>query len=77
MAEKLATFSAEPVTAAPKNTGSFPWQDWGNGEIWRVEQGKDYTSQRGMLAALTKRGMKDGKQVRFVRHESAIEFCFE
>lgn len=77
MAEKLAQFSADPVTPSPKNGATFPWSDWEDGSIYLVKLGEDYTSQRGMLAALTKRGIKIGKTVRLVRHEGAIEFCFE
>jgi hypothetical protein len=77
MAEKIAQFTADPVTPQAKNSQGFPWAEWGNGDIWMVKQNEDYTSQRGMLAALTKRAIKDNKTVRFVRHEGAIEFCFE
>ena len=77
MAEKLAQFSADPITPAPKNGATFPWSDWSDGSIWMVKQGEDYTSQRGMLAALTKRAIKDNKVVRIVRHEGAVEFSFE
>ncbi len=77
MAQKLDQFSADPVTPAPKSGSTFPWNEWCDGSIYKVEQGVDYTSQRGMLAALTKRGIKDGKTVRLVRHEGAIEFSFE
>jgi hypothetical protein len=77
MAEKIAQFTADPVTPQAKNSQGFPWDQWADGSIWVVRQGEDYTSQRGMLAALTKKGLKTGKTVRFVRHEGAIEFSFE
>ena len=77
MAEVLTQFTADPVTPAPKNGSTFPWSEWTDGQIRKVVQGVDYTSQRGMLAALTKRSIKDGKTVRLVRHEGAIEFAFE
>lgn len=77
MAQKLEQFSADPSTPTPKNSGTFPWTEWTDGSIYLVKQGEDYQSQRGMLAALTKRGIKDGKVVRLVRHEGAIEFSFE
>lgn len=77
MAQKLEQFSADPVSPAPKNGATFPWSEWTDGSIYLVKQDEDYTSQRGMLAALTKRAIKDGKTVRLVRHEGAVEFSFE
>lgn len=77
MAERLTQFSADPVVPVSKNQSSFPWDLWTDGSIWKVESGVDYTSQRGLLAALTKRAKKDGKKIRIVRHEAAVEFAFE
>lgn len=77
MAERLQMFSADPVAAGTKpHKSTFPWAEWTDGSIWKVEQGTDYESQRGLLAALTKRATKESKQVRFVRSEKAVEFEF-
>lgn len=77
MASRLEQFTADPVTPTSKNQSSFPWAMWTDGSIWRVESGVDYTSQRGLLAALTKRAKKDDKKIRIVRHADAVEFSFE
>lgn len=77
MATRLEQFSADPVKPISKNQSAFPWDLWSDGTIWRVESGVDYTSQRGLLAALTKRAKKDGKNLRIVRHEDAVEFVME
>lgn len=77
MAERLEQFSADPVKPTNKNQSSFPWDAWTDGSIWKVHSGVDYTSQRGILAALTKRAKKDSKSIRFVRHEDSVEFAFE
>lgn len=77
MAERLEQFSADPVKPISKNQSAFPWTVWEDGSIWRVESGVDYTSQRGLLAALTKRAKKVGKEIRIVRHEDSVEFAFE
>ena len=77
MATRIEQFSADPIKPTSKNQSSFPWDVWTDGSIYRVESGVDYTSQRGLLAALTKRAKKDGKQIRLARFEDAVEFCFE
>lgn len=77
MAHVLEMFSADPVAPVGKNHSAFPWEDWTDGRIWVAEQGVDYESQRGLLAALTKRATKEGKTVRFVRSDKAVEFEFE
>lgn len=77
MATRLEQFSADPVKPVNKNQTSFPWDAWEDGSIWRAESGVDYTSQRGLLAALTKRAKKQGKEIRLVRHEDSVEFAFE
>lgn len=77
MGSRLEQFTADPITPVSKNQSSFPWDLWTDGSIWRVESGVDYTSQRGLLAALTKRAKKDEKKIRIVRHEDAVEFSFE
>lgn len=77
MATRLEQFTADPVKPVSKNQSNFPWAMWTDGTIWRVESGVDYMSQRGLLAALTKRAKKDGKEIRLVRHEDAVEFVFE
>lgn len=77
MAQRLEQFSADPVRPTSKNQSSFPWDAWEDGSIWRAESGVDYTSQRGLLAALTKRAKKSGKELRIVRHEDSVEFVME
>lgn len=77
MATRLTEFSADPVKPTSKNQSTFPWSVWTDGSIYRVESGVDYTSQRGLLAALTKRAKKDGKEIRLARFEDAVEFVFE
>lgn len=77
MAQRLEQFSADPVKPTSKNQASFPWAMWTDGSIWKAEAGVDYTSQRGLLAALTKRAKKDNKEIRIVRHEDSVEFAFE
>ena len=77
MATRLEQFSADPVKPTSKNQSAFPWSVWTDGSIYRVESGVDYTSQRGLLAALTKRAKKDGKDLRIARFEDAVEFAFE
>lgn len=77
MAQRLDQFSADPVRPTTKNQSSFPWDLWTDGSIWRAEAGVDYTSQRGLLAALTKRAKRDGKTLRIVRHEDSVEFVME
>ena len=77
MATRIEQFSADPVKPTSKNQSSFPWQVWTDGSIYRVESGVDYTSQRGLLAALTKRATKDNKDIRICRFEDAVEFVFE
>jgi len=77
MATRLTQFSADPVKPTSKNQSSFPWDLWTDGSIWKAEAGVDYTSQRGLLAALTKRAKRDGKTLRIVRHEDSVEFVME
>ena len=77
MAERIAQFSADPVRPTNKNQSNFPWAMWTDGSIWKAQSGVDYTSQRGLLAALTKRAKRDGKDIRFVRYEDSVEFVFE
>lgn len=77
MAQRLEQFSADPVKPTTKNQNAFPWAMWTDGSIWKAEAGVDYTSQRGLLAALTKRAKKDSKEIRIVRHEDSVEFVFE
>jgi hypothetical protein len=77
MATRIDQFSADPVRPTSKNQSNFPWDVWADGSIYRVESGVDYTSQRGLLAALTKRAKKDGKTLRLARFEDAVEFVME
>lgn len=77
MAQRLQEFSADPVRPSSKNASAFPWDLWTDGSIWKAEAGVDYTSQRGLLAALTKRAKRDGKNLRIVRHEDSVEFVME
>lgn len=36
MAEKLATM--------PKKTGRHPWDEWTDGDVWKITQGEDFQS---------------------------------
>ena len=77
MAQRLEQFSADPVRPTSKNQSNFPRDQWTDGTIWKAEAGVDYTSQRGLLAALTKRAKRDGKNLLIVRHEVSVEFVME
>lgn len=43
MARVIHEFPAEK----PKSL--YPWDDWGNGEIWELVQGEDYTVQSSSM----------------------------
>ncbi len=54
-------FAQRPVPA----TERYPWRQWTDGSVWRVERGQDYeVASRHLQAALYARATRDGLRVR-------------
>jgi len=47
---------AETVTEFPEGPeASYPWVEWGDGQIWELTQGVDFTVDTRTLASLARR----------------------
>jgi hypothetical protein len=75
MAEVLDTFNF-----TRSNDDGFPWDEWTNGQIWRIKRGEDFTTSVDAMRQRIRRKEKDLKAVKMVKTalagEDAIVFQF-
>lgn len=70
MAEKLRTFDFDkPSEITSSEKRSYPWEQWLDGDIWRLEQGEDFDTHPLMMERIVRtRAVTRGAKVR-LRHQ--------
>lgn len=56
----------------------YPWAEWGNGEIWRISQGEDFSVEpRVMQGQIKVRGTKEGRKTVTNVQGKDVVFAFQ
>jgi len=70
LAEKLRTFDFDkPSEITSSEKRNYPWEQWLDGDIWRLEQGEDFDTHPLMMERIVRtRAVTRGAKVR-LRHQ--------
>ena len=56
----------------------YPWADWGNGEVWRITQGSDFSvAPRVMQGQIKVRGTKEKRKTVTNVQGDVVVFAFQ
>jgi len=73
MAKKLKDFTFSDRSGNRR----YPWEEWSNGEVWRVEEGKDFVVRSSsFVQAAYQYARRCGKKVRVQQGGDHVVFQF-
>ena len=73
MARQLKSFAFSNRSGNRK----YPWEEWSNGEVWKVEEGKDFVVPKAsFVQAAYQYARRCGRKVRVQQSEGYVVFQF-
>ena len=74
MAERLATydFTNSSIISNAQDRMTYPWDEWFDGSIWRIEQGLDFKTHPLMMERIIRTRATARKAKIVLRHEPSL-----